>query len=61
MYVDVICSWCNKVLRTKSMGRSRGRKTGVATHTICSSCKQEVIREYKKSLKQTRPGQRQGL
>ncbi len=60
MYVDVICSWCNKVLRTKSLGRSGSRKAG-ATHTICNRCKEEVMREYIKSLKQVRPEQRQSL
>lgn len=60
MYVYVVCSWCNKVLRTKSLGRPGGIKTGV-THTICNSCKEEVMREYKMSLKQIRPEQRQSL
>ncbi len=57
MYVDVICSWCNKVLRTKSIGKDCGGKNRV-THTICRSCKEEVMREYKKSLKQVRLEQR---
>ncbi len=60
MYVDVVCSWCNKTLRTKSMGKDRSSKTRV-THTICTSCKEQVIREYKKSLKQTRFQQRHNL
>ena len=60
MSVDVICSWCNKLLRTKSTGRDRSGKTGV-THTICASCKDQVIREYKKSLKQIRLEQRHSI
>lgn len=60
MYVDVICSWCNKILRTKSIGKGRNSKTRV-THTICSSCKEQVIREYKKNLKQIRFEQRHDL
>ena len=60
MYVDVICSWCNKLLRTKSTGKDRIGKMRV-THTICSSCKEQVMREYKKSLKQIRMEQRHSL
>lgn len=60
MYVDVICSWCNKVLRTKAVKKSSSGKNGV-THTICNNCKEEVIREYKKSLKLTSLEHRQGL
>ncbi len=60
MYVDVVCSWCNKLLRTKSIGKDRSGKPRV-THTICSSCKDQVIREYKKNLKQIRLQQRHDL
>jgi len=60
MYVDVICSWCNKLLRTKSIGKDDYVKTP-ATHTICNSCKEQVMREYKESLKQIRPEQRNHL
>ncbi len=60
MYVDVICSWCNKLLRTKSIGKDSSGKT-CETHTICNSCKEEVMREYKKNLKLIRPEQRNHL
>jgi hypothetical protein len=60
MYVDVICSWCNKILRTKSIGKDRSGKTR-ETHTICNSCKEQVMREYKKNLKQVRLEQRHSL
>lgn len=60
MYVDVICSWCNKILRTKSIGKDRSGKTR-ETHTICDSCKEEVMREYKNSIKQARLDQRHHL
>jgi hypothetical protein len=60
MYVDVICSWCNKLLRTKYIGKGHSGKTRV-THTICTSCKEQVMREYKKSLKQMRLEQRHSL
>ena len=60
MYVDVICSWCNKILRTKSIGKDHSGKTR-ETHTICNSCKEQVMREYKKNLKQVRLEQRHNL
>ncbi|MBN2418462.1 MAG: hypothetical protein JXL81_03690 [Deltaproteobacteria bacterium] len=60
MYVDVICSWCNKLLGTKYIGKAQYLKTRV-THTICSSCKEQVMREYKENLKQPRPEQRHHL
>ena len=60
MYVDVICSWCNKILRTKSIGKDQSGKTR-ETHTICDSCKEEVMREYKNSIKQARLDQRHHL
>ena len=60
MTVDVICSWCNKHLRTKVIGDNINDKHRV-THTICHRCKDEVMREYKKSVEPINPDNRQNI
>ncbi len=60
MYIDVVCSWCNKRLSTKVIGDGIYDKLRV-THSICPECKDKVMMEYKKDLRLAKPEQKQKI
>jgi hypothetical protein len=51
MYLKIICSWCQKFMGTKKC-KSLGLEGLDITHSICSECKEKVMREMEEDFVQ---------
>jgi hypothetical protein len=50
MNVDVVCSWCSKHLGTKKFLTDDVINKHRISHSICNSCKDELLSEYKAAV-----------
>jgi hypothetical protein len=55
MDIEVICSWCGKFLRTKRSFSSDTMSKLRVSHSICDSCRDQLMMEYKKAVSMRNP------